>query len=72
MHPNEIVVRVVKGNRRLEVRQLLAERQREARESLALHADAEILPFHVRRGDMLAVRRPMSGSIIASTISGGK
>jgi hypothetical protein len=41
MHANEIVVRVVEGDRRFQIRQLLAECQRQTSESLALHTNAD-------------------------------
>src|SRR2546428_6652205 len=55
MNLAEVVVHVVKGNRRRVVLQLLTERIRQPRESAHVHTHREILPLNEARGDVVAV-----------------
>src|SRR5436190_14671697 len=52
MNTAEVVERKMQSNGSFQVRELLAESIRQARQSAHLHSHGEVLPFHVRRADM--------------------
>src|SRR5208282_4333938 len=56
MNTAEIVKREVQSDSGFQVRQLFAERIREARKTAHRHAHREILPLHKRRADLIGVR----------------
>ncbi len=68
VNPTEIVVGEVQRQRRLEVRQFLAERIGRSGEPAAHHADGQVLPFDVARVDPgrigIARNRQGAGGII--------
>ena len=56
MHATEIIVREVQSASGFQVRQLLRESVRQARESPHLHPYGQVLPLDVRRANVLRIR----------------
>src|SRR5216684_3043376 len=56
MNTAEIVIGEVQGDSGFEMRQFLAERIREPRETAHCHSHGQVLSFHERRADMVGVR----------------
>lgn len=56
MHAAEVVVHVVERDGRDVIVELFGERLGQARKAAIAHANRQILPFHIRRADVLRVR----------------
>ena len=60
MHTAEIVVRKTQRDGSFQVRELLAESVRQARESVHLHSRGQILPFDKASRNLIGVRVALS------------